>query len=190
VLRHSKHLSTDILAISRSHIESSTFFIVAILCRNVLLEWMQNIGCCGHVCLTIAQHWANKQAPTIRFKVACTALAARQGAEYQARRRKKFLLLLALMKLEEDSAKKKETYKQLLNEEGRLCRDQRIPRCALVNPADTPLEKVYKSGRDSAMITVAGFDGKAFQHLLQLFEPFLMSSHLGLGATKEQLTRK
>lgn len=84
-------------------------------------------------------------------------------------RRQRVLIVAAFL---QSSSKR---WRQLLNEEGRLRRDRRLPRCALVEPSMSPWAVVYGSGNDQALITVTGFDHHAFRQLLGLFESYYYS---------------
>ena len=54
-----------------------------------------------------------------------------------------------------------------LTYEGRQRRDRRIPRVALVDPKQSPWQKLYSSGNNQALVTVTGFDHEAFAFLLE-----------------------
>jgi DDE superfamily endonuclease len=88
----------------------------------------------------------------------------------QRKRRSKLLLLTAILLDMKD-----ETFGDLLDEEGRQRRDRRIPRPALLTPGDTAFDKLFNSGRDQALITITGFDHRAFRALLELFSPWYLS---------------
>jgi hypothetical protein len=88
----------------------------------------------------------------------------------QRHRRSRFLLLVAvILDLDDDS------FRELLDIEGRQRRDRRIPRVALLTPGDSAFDKLYNSGNDQALITVTGFDHRAFRSLLELFSPWYLS---------------
>ncbi|CAB9511759.1 unknown protein [Seminavis robusta] len=63
-------------------------------------------------------------------------------------------------------------FRELLDDEGRLRRDRRIPRIALLSPTDSPWAKLYASGNNQALITTTGFDHKSFRTLVELFAPW------------------
>jgi len=65
----------------------------------------------------------------------------------------------------------KMTFRDVLDAEGRARRCRKIPRCALVDPDNSPWHKLYHSGHNGAMITVTGHDYSAFHRLLELFAP-------------------
>jgi hypothetical protein len=88
----------------------------------------------------------------------------------ERRRRAKFLLIAAvILDLDDDS------FRDLLDMEGRQRRDRRIPRVALLTPGDSAFDKLYNSGNDQALITVTGFDHRAFRSLVELFNPWFVS---------------
>jgi DDE superfamily endonuclease len=88
----------------------------------------------------------------------------------QRRRSRVFLLAACLLDLEED-----DSFRMLLDAEGRQRRDRRIPRIALLTPGDSAFDKLYNSGNNQALITVTGFDHLAFRSLLELFSPWFLS---------------
>jgi hypothetical protein len=88
----------------------------------------------------------------------------------QRKRRSRILLLaVVLLDLEDDS------FRDLLDMEGRQRRDRRIPRSALLTPGGSAFDKLYNSGNNQALITVTGFDHLAFRSLLELFSPWYLS---------------
>jgi DDE superfamily endonuclease len=88
----------------------------------------------------------------------------------QRKRRSRILLLAAvLLDLEDD------TFRDLLDIEGRQRRDRRIPRTALLTPGESAFDKLYNSGNNQALITVTGFDHRAFRSLIDLFSPWYLS---------------
>lgn len=80
-----------------------------------------------------------------------------------------FLLCSALMQLQEEE-QKSARFKACLSLEGSHRRDRRIPREALVDPTYSAWEKLYQSRNDQALITVTGFDHRAFAMLLEPFK--------------------
>jgi hypothetical protein len=88
----------------------------------------------------------------------------------QRKKRHRILLLAAVLLDYEDEA-----FRELLDAEGRRRRDRRIPRPALLTPGDTAFDKLFNSGNDQALITVTGFDHRAFRCLLELFAPWYLS---------------
>jgi DDE superfamily endonuclease len=89
----------------------------------------------------------------------------------QRRRRSRFLLLMVVMVLDLDD----DSFRELLDEEGRQRRDRRIPRIALLTPGGSAFDKLYSSGNNQALITVTGFDHLAFRSLLELFSPWYLT---------------
>jgi hypothetical protein len=81
------------------------------------------------------------------------------------------MLICALIDAAEDT-NKRDYYRKMLTKEGRHRRDCRISKCALVDLELSLWEKVYKSGNDRVIITVTGFDCKAFQNILLRFMPY------------------
>jgi hypothetical protein len=104
--------------------------------------------------------------------------------EEERRRRSRLLLVIAvLLDLEVN------TFREQLVAEGRLRRDRRIPRAALHAPGDSAFDRLYNSGNDQALITVTGFDHRAFRSLLELFGPWF-SSHTPWTGCKDGTTFK
>ena len=62
-----------------------------------------------------------------------------------------------------------------LTAEGRQRRQRGLPREALLDPEDSPWNKLYFSGNDQALITVTGFDHNAFETLMVMFRPYYCS---------------
>jgi hypothetical protein len=88
----------------------------------------------------------------------------------ERKKRSRILLLAAvLLDLEDDS------FRELLDAEGRQRRDRRIPRPALLTPGDSAFDKLFNSGNNQALITVTGFDHLAFRSLVELFAPWYQS---------------
>ena len=79
------------------------------------------------------------------------------------------MVLAYLLETEEDG------FKDMLDEEGRQRRDRRLPRASLLLPSDSAWERLYQSSNDQALITVTGFDHRAFTELLTLFNPWFRS---------------
>ena len=92
----------------------------------------------------------------------------------------RWLLLLALVQCEESEAR----FRDLLDEEGRLRRDRRLPRAALLQPCDSPWERLFCSMNDQALITITGFDHAAFASLLALFSPWFSAHTPWTGGRK------
>jgi DDE superfamily endonuclease len=88
----------------------------------------------------------------------------------ERKKRQRLLLLAAVLLDSEDAA-----FRKLLDAEGRRRRDRRIPRPALLTPGDTAFDKLFNSGNDQALITVTGFDHRAFRSLVELFSPWFLS---------------
>ena len=61
-------------------------------------------------------------------------------------------------------------FKSLLNSIGRRRRDRRITRRALLSPAMSPFQFLYNSGCDQSLITMTGFDHRAFRRILSTFQ--------------------
>jgi hypothetical protein len=65
---------------------------------------------------------------------------------------------------------KKKTFGQRLSKEGRRRRQRNIPRIALLAPNDSAWQKLFDSKDDGALITVTGFDHRAFNAMHVLFK--------------------
>lgn len=63
-------------------------------------------------------------------------------------------------------------FRHRLSLEGRRRRDRRMRRRALQSPSLSTFAVVLGSGCDQSLITLTGFDNRAFQFLLRLFAPF------------------
>ena len=68
--------------------------------------------------------------------------------------------------------RKRIPFKARLNAEGRRRRSRSICRAALLSPSKSPWQKLYKIKDDAALITVTGFDHRAFAEILSYFKPF------------------
>jgi hypothetical protein len=92
--------------------------------------------------------------------------------EERCKKHGRFLLMAAHGMLLDYSKGRKAQFRDLLNLEGIWRRDRRIPRCALLEPWQSPWAKLWSSGNDQAFITATGFDFSAFSTLLALFKPY------------------
>ncbi|CAB9524638.1 unknown protein [Seminavis robusta] len=90
------------------------------------------------------------------------------GHQYWVRQRRMMMFAASLM-LQDSS------FRQNQNDEGRSRRQRVLPRSALLSPSQSPWVAVYNSGSDQAMITITGFDNRAFRNLLELFAPWFNS---------------
>jgi hypothetical protein len=90
--------------------------------------------------------------------------------------RRRRILLIAWYLYQKEAA-----FKKRLNLEGRRRRDRRIPRDALLPPSDSAWIRLYESGNDQALITVTGMDHRAFNCLVELFEPWFNSHSPWVG---------
>ena len=72
-------------------------------------------------------------------------------------------------------AVRKKSFKDLLNKAGRRRRDRRIALAALQRPCMSSFEVLFGRGCDQSLITLTGFDHKAFRYILSLFEPVFAS---------------
>jgi DDE superfamily endonuclease len=81
---------------------------------------------------------------------------------------KYLLLYLARRRWKE---KQKRAFRYGLNAAGRSRRQRSLPRPSLLPPTESAWEKLYKSNNEQAMITVTGFDYRAFHAMHDLFKP-------------------
>ncbi|CAB9513917.1 expressed unknown protein [Seminavis robusta] len=88
-----------------------------------------------------------------------------EGDQYWVHQRRMMMAAASLM-LQNSS------FRQNLDDEGRSRRQRVLPRSALLSPNASPWEAVYHSGSDQAMITITGYDNRAFRALLELFTPW------------------
>jgi hypothetical protein len=115
----------------------------------------------------------------------------KEEEERRSHQRRVFLFAVLALQLQERYHFK---YRDYLSQEGRHRRDRHLPRIALLDPCDSPWSRVYSSGNDQAMITVTGFDNRAFRDLLKLFTPYFRNYTPWTGnkdgSTFEEISRK
>ena len=84
------------------------------------------------------------------------------------RRTQLLLLCLIIKELEEDG---NATFKAKLLPRFRRLRQGKIRRGALADPKESAFSRLFSSKQDDALVTLCGFDHKAFQKLHSNFEP-------------------
>jgi hypothetical protein len=67
--------------------------------------------------------------------------------------------------------RERNSFRNKLSAEGRRRRQRSLPRPSLLPPSESAWEKLYGSKNEQAMITVTGFDHRAFKAMHDLFEP-------------------
>jgi DDE superfamily endonuclease len=67
--------------------------------------------------------------------------------------------------------RKKKTFRDRLTLEGRRRRQRNLPRASLLPPQESAWQKLYDAKDDPALITITGFDYRAFNAMHDLFKP-------------------
>ena len=94
-----------------------------------------------------------------------------EETEEEDEARRNAIAVIVALKIEE---RRSRTFSHRLDADGRRRRSRGLCRKVLLNPNESPWQKLYSSGDNQALITVTGFDQEAFQTLLEHFEPLFL----------------